>query len=257
MKAEDHILGPRSGIIARARGLAGALLIVVFFRSFLFQPFYIPSGSMEPTMLVGDYVFVSKFSYGYSRYSLPLSLDLFSGRIFPARPQRGDLVVFRLPRDDTVDYIKRVIGLPGDRIQVVGGVLSINGEAVKRERISDYVGPNPCGPSETDNRFASVAQWRETLPNGVAYTTLQCASFRGFPDYTDVYVVPAGHYFMMGDNREDSEDSRFPDVGFVPFHNLIGKAQMVFFSLQPGRAAWEVWRWPSSVRWGRLFENVV
>jgi signal peptidase I len=230
-----------------------ALAIALVIRSLLFQPFYIPSGSMEPTLLVGDYLFVSKFSYGYSRYSFPFSPPLFSGRIWPGQPERGDIMVFRHAPDD---FIKRLIGLPGDRIQVTRGVVSINGTPVMRERVNDFVGHDPCRPSPSDSPPVRVEQWRETLPNGVSYNTLQCSLRPGFPDDTGVYTVPAGHFFMMGDNRENSEDSRFPDVSYVPFENLIGRAQIIFFSLGGGTSAWELWRWPFELRWNRLFTMV-
>jgi signal peptidase I len=221
-----------------------ALLIALTFQTFLFQPFKIPSESMKPTLLIGDYLFVSKYSYGYSRYSIPLSPPLFSGRIFAAPPERGDVVVFRLPADDSEDYIKRVIGLPGDRVQLRRGVLYLNDEPVRRERIEDYVDPEREG--------VRVERWRETLPNGVTFTTLNL--LEGGPlDDTPVYRVPADHYFMMGDNRDDSADSRvLPEVGYIPFENLVGRAEIIFFSVRAGAGAWQFWRWPWTVRWHRL-----
>jgi signal peptidase I len=233
-----------------------AVLIAVVIRTLLFQPFNIPSGSMKATLLVGDYLFVSKYSYGYSHYSVPFSPPLFSGRIFASMPERGDVIVFRLPREDSTDYIKRVIGLPGDHIQMIGGVLHINGKAVKREPLTPFI--------DDENGGERVRRWRETLPNGVTYESLDLQD-NGSLDNTDEYVVPADHYFMMGDNRDNSTDSRVPQerggVGYVPFENLIGKAQIVFFSIgsdADGKPtpAWHIWSWPWTVRWSRLFTIV-
>jgi signal peptidase I len=238
------------GIAETVRVIFHALIIALIIRTFLFQPFNIPSGSMKETLLVGDYLFVSKYTYGYSRYSIPFSPPLFSGRIWEGTPVRGDIVVFRLPKDDTTDYIKRVIGLPGDKIQMIEGVLHINGEPVKRERIEDFI------ENEEGGRTTRVKRWRETLPNGVSYTTLDLVD-SGFYDNTPVYDVPAGQYFMMGDNRDNSTDSRvLSQVGYVPLQNLVGKAQIIFFSIHEGERAWELWRWPWSVRWDRLFSIV-
>jgi len=242
----------QGGLAETIRTMAGALIIALVIRTLLFQAFTIPSGSMEATLLVGDYLFVSTYAYGYTHYALPLSPPLFSGRIFGSQPKRGDVVVFRLPWDDSVDYIKRVIGLPGDRIEMIDGRLHINGTAVKRERVEDYV--------DTDDGYPiRVRRWRETLPNGVRYETLDRVENSEY-DNTAPYIVPAGHFFMMGDNRDNSNDSRVPParggVGYVPFENILGRAEIIFFSIGDGASAWQLWRWPWSLRWRRLLTVV-
>jgi len=229
-----------------------ALLLALIIRTLLFQPFSIPSGSMRPTLLEGDYLFVTKWAYGYSKNSLPFSPPLFSGRIFGSDPKRGDVVVFKFPPNPSLDYIKRVIGLPGDRIQMRDGQLFINGEPVKREKVGQIDNPDITEM----NRPVDV--YRETLPNGVSYDTLDLSP-NAITDNTQEYVVPASHYFMMGDNRDNSTDSRCPPpsgVGFVPAENLVGRANIIFFSIADGASPLEIWRWPTALRPSRFFTMV-
>ncbi|TIX14899.1 MAG: signal peptidase I [Mesorhizobium sp.] len=225
-----------------------ALLLALVIRTFLFQPFSIPSGSMRPTLLEGDYLFVTKWSYGYARYSLPFGPDIFSGRIWGSEPKRGDVVVFKFPPDPSIDYIKRVIGLPGDKIQVKDGQLFINGAGVPREKVGQIDNPDI---TEVDR---PVDVYRETLPNGITYDTLDLTP-NSIGDNTREFDVPPGHYFMMGDNRDNSSDSRFT-VGFVPEENLVGRANIIFFSIADGASPLEVWKWPSLMRAARLFHFV-
>ena len=226
-----------------------ALLIAFVLRVLLFQPFTIPSASMEPNLYEGDYIIVSKWSYGYSKYSsgLPINLPLGEGRVFGQVPKRGDIVVFKLPRDNKTDYIKRVIGLPGDKIQMIANKLFINGTPVQDVTIGQSEAADVFGPR-------SVTQARETLPNGKSFTT-QDFGPGGDLDDTGVYEVPAGYYFMMGDNRDNSIDSRVEEsagVGFVPAQNLVGKAQIIAFSWEPGASLVKPWTW-SKVRLDRFF----
>lgn len=233
-----------------ARTVAYAVLIALVIRALLFQPFNIPSGSMIPTLLIGDYLFVSKYSYGYSKHSLPFSLPLFEGRVLGSQPERGDVIVFKKPTDNQTDFIKRLIGLPGDQIQMRRGVLHINGQPVQRERIEDFIETRPGGS------IRRYPQYRETLPNGVSYVTLDTDP-DGYLDNTGVYKVPAGHFFMMGDNRDNSNDSRVPaEVGYVPFENLVGRAEVLFFSTDGSARIWEPWKWFSATRWDRIFSGI-
>lgn len=239
-----------SELMENVRTVGYALLIALVIRTLFFQPFNIPSASMESTLLVGDYLFVSKYAYGYSKHSLPFSPPVFSGRILGSQPERGDVIVFKLPTDNRTDYIKRLVGLPGDEIQVTDGVLHVNGVAVKRERVDDYVHQDQWG------NMKRVARYRETLPSGVTYTTLDRET-SGRYDNTQVYTVPEGHYFMMGDNRDNSSDSRASNVvGFVPFENLVGRAQVIFFSTDGSARLWQFWRWFSAARWDRFFTGI-
>ena len=231
-----------------------ALILALLVRTFLFQPFSIPSGSMEDTLLVGDFLFVSKYAYGYSQHSFPFSPGFIDGlagddgRIWPAEPERGDIVVFKLPRDNTTDYIKRLIGLPGDRIQMIDNVLFINGTAVRDVEMSRQDVQNLYGTQPT-------IQMRETLPEG-RQINIQDWGPGNISDNTPVFEVPAGHYFMIGDNRDNSQDSRYDQsvgVGYVPAENLIGKAEIILFSWHPGANFWNPVTWFTKVRPSRFF----
>ena len=227
--------------------IAGALALG--FRSLLFEPFNIPSGSMIPTLLVGDYLFVSKYSYGYSRYSFPFGVAPFDGRIFETPPERGDVAVFRQPQNESIAFIKRIVGLPGDRIQVVNGLLRINDVVVKRDQ---------KGFATVSDGFNVIrfAVYEETLPNGKSYLT-QERSDEDLLDNTSVFLVPERHYFMIGDNRDNSRDSRTATVGMVPAENLIGRAERLFFSHNSSANLWEIWKWPFAIRYGRLGDGIM
>ncbi|HXZ16962.1 MAG TPA: signal peptidase I [Roseiarcus sp.] len=229
-----------------------ALAIALVIRTLLFQPFNIPSGSMIPTLLIGDYVFVSKYAYGYSNYSAPFSPNLFSGRILGAEPKRGDVVVFKLPSNNETDYIKRVIGLPGDRIQMIDGRLYINGTIVPREPIAR------ARVEGREGREIEVPTYKETLPGGVEHTIIEIEGDHGINDNTELFVVPPDHFFMMGDNRDNSSDSRIaPElggVGYVPYVNLVGRAERVFFSVKGDDSPLAFWKWPWTLRLGRFLK---
>ncbi len=250
-RAEEGGLGETIKVVVQA------LLIALVVRTLLFQPFNIPSGSLIPTLLIGDYLFVSKYSYGYSKFSMPFAPNLFSGRIWGAPPKRGDIAVFKLPRDGETDYIKRVIGLPGDKIQMIEGRLYINGQLVPREAVPEK---DKIRTPDAYGATVPVPTYYETLPGGVRHLIIERDGDTGYLDNTKVFEVPQGDYFMMGDNRDNSTDSRVPPeqggVGFVPFENFVGRAEVIFFSVEEGDAAWQFWKWPWSVRWNRLFQPV-
>lgn len=281
--AATEIDPPRESFSEILRTVVYALLIALVFRTLLFQPFSIPSGSMKPTLLIGDYLFVSKYAYGYSKHSLPygnlLPDSVFGGRLFSGEPERGDVIVFRGPANDNIDYIKRVVGLPGDSVQVIRGVLHINGKPVELTRAPSFEEPRlssvrPAGdggqrcataqsavalglstddtaklqqPIET--RPCLKARFTETLPNGVSYAILDTNGPLGSHDNTGRFRVPEGHYFFMGDNRDNSLDSR-ANIGFVPAQFLVGRAEMILLSSEG--AFWELWKW----RGDRFFKSI-
>lgn len=255
------------GLWETVKVVISALLIAFVVRTALYEPFNIPSESMLPTLMVGDYLFVSKFSYGYSRHSIMTSPNLFSGRILGRLPERGDVAVFKLPRDNKTDYIKRVIGLPGDRIQMKNGRLFINGDAVRQQQVEDFVVAEsanttcsyPFREQDAEGKaFCRYPQYLETLPNGVSYHVLDLDT-EGAGDNTRLFIVPEGHYFMMGDNRDNSQDSRRPQstgVGYVPYENLVGRAEIIFFATDGGAHLWEPWQWFQSMRYHRFFTSL-
>ena len=269
--AQDTRRKSDDGLWETVKVIIQALLIAFFVRTFFYQPFNIPSASMYPTLKVGDYIFVSKLSYGYGKYSFNFSVGVFGHEWlrccdmidFPGRvvladtPKRGDVAVFKLPTDTNIDYIKRVIGLPGDTVQMRNGVLFINGQAVKKERIEDYVDTDTGG----EGGGMPIPQYVETLPNGVKYRVLD-EDPTNHLDNTSEFHVPDGRYFMMGDNRDNSQDSRYIDytgkapVGYVPIENFVGRADIIFFSISPDASLVEVWRWPFALRWNRFFHLI-
>ena len=237
-------------VIDNIKTLIYALIIAVLLRSLFYQPFYIPSSSMEPTLLVGDRLFVSKFAYGYSKHSFPFSPSVYSKRIFFEEPERGDLVVFKTPSDNRTDYIKRLIGIPGDTLQFINGDIYLNKKKIIRREIDE----NPiirCGQINLP-----VKIFEETLPNGVKYKAVYNSV--GTLQNTDEYIVPKNHYFLLGDNRDCSKDSRFlSEVGYVNELNLVGKAQLIFFSNDTLKGSvLKFWNWKNSFRLNRTFKKL-
>ena len=232
------------------------LIVALFFRAFFFQSYNIPSGSMLKNLFVGDYIFVSKFTYGYSKNSLPFSLPIIPGRLFASSPKRGDVVVFKLPSDGRTDYIKRVIGLPGDRIQIINGMVFVNNNKLGYKKIGTFNDNNLINRKNRSLgcRNEDLDIILETLPNGISYEVLD-SNTQSYADNTGIYNVPENHFFMMGDNRDNSQDSRYlKSVGFVPFDNIVGRAEIIFFS----------WNWKkiskpncsTSIEWSRIFQRI-
>ena len=225
-----------------------AIFIAILIRSFIVEPFNIPSGSMKPNLLVGDFIFVSKWSYGYSKHSLPFSIPIIPKKIFSKLPKRGDIVVFKTPTDNRTDYIKRVIGLPGDKIQISNGLIIINENLILRKKIKDFLDINREG------NLKRIRQYREYFKS-IEFNVLDIND-NSQSDNTQIYTVPENHFFVMGDNRDNSQDSRFLNmVGYVPLENLVGKAQYIFFSLENARF-FQIWKWFKAIRYNRIMNKI-
>ena len=240
--------GKKNSFFGNLKSIFIAIFIALLIRSFIFEPFNIPSGSMKPNLLVGDFIFVSKYSYGFSKHSLPFSIPLIPGKIFSNTPERGDVVVFKTPENNRTDYIKRVIGLPGDKIEIKNGIIFINGSEILRKKLNDFI--------DTDNKTSNkrVRMYNEYFFN--KEINILDITDNGIADNTQLFNVPENHFFVMGDNRDNSQDSRFVStVGFIPYENLVGKAQFIFFSLENARFL-QIWKWPSSIRYERIFQKI-
>ena len=238
----------KNSLISNLKSISFAVFIALIIRSFFAEPFNIQSGSMKPNLLVGDFIFVSKWSYGFSKHSLPFSIPLIPKKIFSKLPQRGDVVVFKTPEDNRTDYIKRVIGLPGDRIQIINGKIIINDNLILRKKLNDFI------DTDKNSSIKRIRKYKEYFFDK-EIEVLDIMD-HGIVDNTRIYIVPKGHFFVMGDNRDNSQDSRFINiVGYIPIENLIGKAQFIFFSLENSRFL-ELWKWPKAIRTKRLFMQI-
>ncbi|MBT3902901.1 MAG: signal peptidase I [Pelagibacteraceae bacterium] len=237
-----------NSFFSNLKSIGLAVFIALLIRSFVAEPFNIPSGSMKPNLLVGDFIFVTKWSYGYSKHSLPFSIPLIPKKIFSNIPNRGDIVVFKTPEDNRTDYIKRVIGLPGDKIRVTNGEIYLNENKILRKKLNDFI---------DNDKNAFIKRIRKYLEyhDDLTFEVLDIMD-DGIADNTKLFLVPEGHFFVMGDNRDNSQDSRFKTVGFIPIENLVGKARFIFFSLENSRFL-QIWKWPKSIRGNRIFKKII
>jgi len=237
----------KDNFFSNLKSVGLAVFIALLIRSLIAEPFNIPSGSMKPNLLVGDFIFVSKWSYGYSKHSLPFSIPLIPKKIFSKIPNRGDIVVFKTPEDNRTDYIKRVIGLPGDKIRIVNGEIRLNDSIIVRKKMNDFL------DNDKKSSMKRVRKYKE-YHEDLNFEILDIMD-NGISDNTELFIVPEGYFFVMGDNRDNSQDSRFKTVGFIPFDNLIGKARFIFFSLENSRFL-EIWKWPKAIRGSRIFKTI-
>ena len=245
---QSMIKGKKNSFFGNLKSIFIAIFIALLIRSFIFEPFNIPSGSMKPNLLVGDFIFVSKYSYGFSKHSLPFSIPLIPDKIFSNTPERGDVVVFKTPENNRTDYIKRVIGLPGDKIEIKNGIIFINGSEILRKKLNDFI------DTDNDTNNKRVRMYNEYFFN--KEINILDITDNGIADNTQLFNVPKNHFFVMGDNRDNSQDSRFiSTVGFIPYNNLVGKAQFIFFSLENARFL-QIWKWPNSIRYERIFQKI-
>ena len=236
-----------NSFLGNLKSIGLAVFIALLIRSFVAEPFNIPSGSMKPNLLVGDFIFVSKWSYGFSKHSLPFSIPLIPNKVFSKLPNRGDIVVFKTPEDNRTDYIKRVIGLPGDKIRVINGEINLNNNIIIREKMNDFI------DNDINVSMKRVRKYKE-YHDQLSFEILDIMD-NGIADNTQLFEVPEGYFFVMGDNRDNSQDSRFKTVGFIPLDNLVGKARFTFFSLENSRFL-EIWKWPKAIRGNRIFKLI-